>query len=140
MDTKSLVELYKLPEGHKDGELWTRILDLDSARNIELDWHSSQTFQRFLDALDIGQPQKSSDVSGRPQSVKKDSLSKNADEDKIGPSEAMLAGRPERPDSQRSQGVETILSAEALKILSELPDLSFMSSTRSFIYPNGERP
>jgi len=114
MDTKSLVELYKLPEGHKDGELWTRILDLDSARNIELDWHSSQTFQRFLDALDIGQPQKSSDVSGRPQSVKK-----------------------ERPDGQRSQGVETILSAEALKISSELPDLSFMSSTRSFI---GERP
>lgn len=93
----------------------TDILDLESAAEKIHDWHSTHTFELFLDALDINQvvnpPKKST-----PQTT-------NCQEEKM-------------ITKEKNKTIETILSAEALKILSELPDLRHMSATRSFMYPN----
>lgn len=91
------------------------LLDLESAVGKIHDWHSTHTFELFLDALDINQdvnpPKKPNSKNPNPQDEKMISKEKN-------------------------KTIETILSAEALKILSELPDLRHMSATRSFMYPD----
>lgn len=99
----------------KDGtSIPTDILDLEAAAEKKHDWHSTHTFQVFLDALDINQ------VINIPK--KSNSENTSIQEEKVIPIE-------------KNKMVETILSAEALKILSELPDLRHMSATRSFMYP-----
>lgn len=100
---------------------WRKILDLDSAAKLEIDWYSTKTFEVFLDALDINQP-----TTIRPKQSSKEILKENSPCKEAGPVEKK---------EPKNLGEETILSAEALKILSELPDLSHMSSTRSFMFP-----
>lgn len=108
----------------EDTVQWRKILDLESAAKTELDWYSTKTFEAFLDALDINQPT----TNIRSKQASKEVLKEvEATQTKI--PETEKRSKPE------SSGIETILSAEALKILSELPDLSYMSSTRSFMFP-----
>lgn len=99
-----------------------KILDLESAAESELDWYATKTFEAFLDALDVNQPTNMRSKQPSKEVLKEDtSRSENLE--------------PEKPMRPESSGIETILSAEALKILSELPDLSYMSSARSFMFP-----
>lgn len=123
---------------------WKQMINLDSANPpTEQDWYSTRTFELFLDALDIDQPvilvnkdncqskvpstNQATHVSNRPTENCKefDNTLENKSREEIAP--------------KQRYADETILSAEALKILSELPDLSYMSATRSFICPKAKR-
>ena len=136
------IEEFKLPEGDEVSSHWKSMLDLESAAKREFDWYSTRTFELFLDALDINQPpviledknhrRPKPEVKGedlKPTLSTKETSNANQSKNEV-------KGQPERGHHQ----VETILSAEALKILSELPDLSHMSSTRSLIFPGERRP
>lgn len=115
----------------KDVQLWHEILEPEKLYDKDLDWHSSKTFELFLEALDINQkPVDERHFTKRTSNVIKhepNQVTTKANGTNKG-DECCRASR---------QGLdETILSAEALKILSDLPDLSQMSATRSFIFPN----
>lgn len=118
---------------------WRRILDLNSAAKTETDWYSTRTFQLFLDALDINQPVISDDKSNRIDSNNKSKSGSSKIETKSEEQSNRETIEEQRATRDKYHSAETILSAEALKILSELPDLSHMSSTRTFIFPNGNR-
>lgn len=111
-------------EFDRDTEQWRKILDLETAAKRELDWYSTKTFEAFLDALDINQPS----INHRAKQASKEVL-------QIADAPQAENHDTEKQIKQGNSGTETILSAEALKILSELPDLSYMSSTRSFMFP-----
>lgn len=128
---QSLIERYKLTDEDEDTKNWKCLLDFESPVQVESDWYSMQTFQVFLDALDINQPS----TLGRDNSAScNKSIPKCTEEDDKSKTRAI------DDDSKKKQSndieFETILSAEALKILSELPDLSHMSHTRSFMFPD----
>lgn len=126
---------------------WKKMLDLGETRKSNVDWYSTKTFEAFLDALDINQPTPLHDKSKRGST--KSTLDKNLvipiekiaiPDDKIHDSHTS----PEKPKEEikkekKTFGVETILSAEALKILSELPNLSHMPGTRSFMFPRSNK-
>lgn len=133
---------------------WCKLIDLDTVIESELDWHSTRTFELFLDALDVNQnvikDDKKKKKSNPKNDIKTDANSKASpptDEtrDKIvtNNSTRQNGSKEQKIPSPGAikknvdiyQGVETILSAEALKVLSELPDLSHMATTRSFIFP-----
>lgn len=141
MDAKEDSSLIRCNLVDKDEELvqWRRILDLKSAAKMETDWYSTRTFQLFLDALDIDQPVISEDKSNNLGSSIKTKPEKSKIETELEERLNREAAEEQRATREKYQGAETILSAEALKILSELPDLSHMSSTRTFIFPNGNR-
>lgn len=127
-----------LLDGDDEFVQWRRILDLNSAANIQTDWYSTRTFQHFLDALDINQPVSSEDKSNRLNSTNKTKIGSGKIKTELEENIDSVTIKEECATAiSRYQGVETILSAEALKILSELPDLSHMSATRTFIFPNG---
>lgn len=142
-----------LKDEDEDLSNWKRIIELEKPSSADLDWYSTRTFEVFLDALDIGQPSINSSAKSTTDTCTKSSnqnllpskktITNDADKININ-SEDM--GKNQVVDtstktnrSSRTQAAETILSAEALKILSELPDLSHISSTRSFIFPNFAR-
>lgn len=150
-----LTEKYKVKKEDDDSKNWVSLLDFESPIKVESDWYSTQTFQVFLDALDINQPTCSksgklpisngsssaigpSDTTTTPppQTINNDKHDKQQvmsrqDKDKM----ANRIKHHDKPRHQQQNNFETILSAEALKILSDLPDLSHMSATRSFIFP-----
>lgn len=148
----SLTDKYKIKSDDEDSKNWVRLLDFESPIKVESDWYSTQTFQVFLDALDINQPTSSSTsdgknpisngtttVGGTLDKTTKPPFS-SATNDKQTPTQDKQGQNkvPVKQDKTRYQqqnNFETILSAEALKILSDLPDLSHMSATRSFIFP-----
>lgn len=139
---ESLLERYNIiSDEDKDSQNWRRILDLESPIKLESDWYSTKTFQVFLDALDINQPaslDRSRNVSKESITVKntpKKEQTRAANETLTGDNELSKC-KKHSTTKQKCKNVETILSAEALKILSELPDLSHMSATRSFMFPN----
>lgn len=136
-DTSS--DNFNLVDDNGEPTSWRRMLDLESAAKMETDWYATKTFQIFLDALDINQP-----VIPEDKNIKS-SINTKA-KPACGDIESTLAdvsdrehGGSKSATKDKYQGAETILSAEALKILSELPDLSHMSSTRSFIFPTGNK-
>lgn len=117
---------------------WQNILDLESALKIKPDWYSTKTFEVFLDALDIHKPVIVDDKKNRYKSSIRD-IPNGESEIKSEPNSTLDVSPKEDKPNQQYKNVETILSAEALKILSELPDLSQMSVTRSFIFPNKKK-
>lgn len=125
MADNSLTNKHVLPNSDEDSRQWNKILDLKSASEMKPDWYSTKTFEVFLDALDINQP---------PIIESKKIILKSNDNNNS--REAKCKGDNSSPKEPQN---ETILSAEALKILSELPDLTHMSTTRSFIFPNRKR-
>lgn len=141
MDLKENPSFHKCNLDDNDEELvrWRRILDLNSAAKTETDWYSTRTFQLFLDALDINQPVISDDKSNRIDSNNKSKSGSSKIETKSEEQSNRETIEEQRATRDKYHSAETILSAEALKILSELPDLSHMSSTRTFIFPNGNR-
>lgn len=141
MDLKENPSFHKCNLVDNDEELvrWRRILDLNSAAKTETDWYSTRTFQLFLDALDINQPVISDDKSNRIDSNNKSKSGSSKIETKSEEQSNRETIEEQRATRDKYHSAETILSAEALKILSELPDLSHMSSTRTFIFPNGNR-
>lgn len=128
-----MVERYKLNDDSDVHKNWKRLLDFESPIKVESDWYSTNTFQLFLDALDINQPQEHSTPSRDGQ----DSGQHQQANNKRSPKSGEAIPSPSSGKQPREDNVETILSAEALKILSELPDLSHISATRSFILPRG---
>jgi len=119
----SLLDRFKLDETNEKSRHWSALLDLKSSVATESDWYSTKTFQVFLDALDINAPPTIGDATKyREKKIERNQTVHQSDEslDK---------------KSNNHGNIETILSAEALKILSELPNLSHMSSSRSFIFP-----
>lgn len=137
MDSKENPSLNKcnLIDNNEELVRWRQILDLNSAAKTETDWYSTRTFQLFLDALDINQPVISDDKSNRIDKSKSGSSKIETTEEESNRDTI----EEQRATRDKYHSAETILSAEALKILSELPDLSHMSSTRTFIFPNGNR-
>lgn len=136
-----LLDKYKLTSDDEETLSWKSVLELDSQTKASSDWYSTKTFQVFLDALDINSP---------VYLVDKDKYSKSKDGEQkhrqnLNPNESTESKPPKKKEAEPVKNdqktcnnhMETILSAEALKILSELPDLSHMSVTRSFIFPNG---
>lgn len=150
-----LASYLMLDDKDEDLSNWKRMIELEKPESSELDWYSTRTFEIFLDALDIGHPttnpvSKSTTNASTSSPVNKSSLSENAPADKDRVTSILSTVTAEdgskKSDVDTSGGTdkrlhaaETILSAEALKILSELPDLTHMSSTRSFIFPNSAR-
>lgn len=152
--SSSLADKYKFPEGHEQSEHIVKMLDLNYAANTVLDWRSTKTFEAFLDALDINQrsaghhpPNESlkldTSTTTTTGQTKKDKC--NPAIDKISETQvavdaiaAAICNNPTKTSRPQNNTFheETILSAEALEILSELPDLSYMSVSRSFIKPN----
>lgn len=141
----SLTDRYKLPaDADADSKSWTCLLDLTSPVKVESDWYTTQTFQVFLDALDINQPTSlgrdttiapaaaTTTISNTANGSNLVSQSNPVTNDKMSPAKDKTS---KQTGQQRSSNFETILSAEALKILSELPDISHMSVTRSFMFP-----
>lgn len=142
----SLTERYKLIGEDEASKNWTSLLDFESPVQVESDWYSTKTFQMFLDALDINPP----------TTLGRDGSNSNLNDARATVSAAKPGMAPWRSandknsasssktefkgvQSQSNSNLETILSAEALKILSELPDLSHMSASRSFIFPNDSK-
>lgn len=144
-DKGSLLDKYKIEindKTDKDIINWHKMLDLKQDNESNVDWYSTETFQIFLDALDINQApisDKSSSKVKHETSASKSSSTLSLNEKKLSANN----NKDNKPDmatnsntiERRNFSDETILSAEALKILSELPDLSHMSSSRSFIFP-----
>lgn len=152
--TCSLTDKYKIKSDDEDSKDWARLLDFESPIKVESDWYSTQTFQMFLDALDINQPTTSTSDGKKPISngtgsvgggtldKTKKPATRNESNDKQPPvqnkqerDKMPSAVKHDKTKYQQQNNFETILSAEALKILSDLPDLSHMSATRSFIFP-----
>lgn len=137
-ESSSLTERYKLPaDADADSKSWACLLDLTSPVEVESDWYTTQTFQVFLDALDINQPTSlGRDTSTAPATTTAISSTvtktNSVTNDKTSPPKEKTN---KQTGQQRNNNFETILSAEALKILSELPDISHMSVTRSFMFP-----
>lgn len=144
----SLTERYKLPtDADDDSKNWASLLDFNSPVEVESDWYTTRTFQVFLDALDINQPTSLnrgrreggasiSNINNSTTPTTGTKLTSDPDLYQSSPSSTNDKIPIEAENKQRNNHFETILSAEALKILSELPDLSHMSVTRSFIFPN----
>lgn len=136
MDEKSITEnRYEIPSlagDEKSSEILKKILDLESSANSIPDWHSTHTFQVFLDSLDIGHKTVSTKSHVEINSDGLDNHSEKAIKDD---SQNNTADHQSPSNPPKPSGPETILSAEALKILSELPELSHMTSTRSFMFP-----
>lgn len=141
----SLLANYELNIDDADAIHWRKILDLESASEIEPDWYSTRTFEIFLDALDINQPPViAEDKNNRTKSSPNGSSEQVSSKCKVQQQQENATQNDNENHRtlchEKSPYVdETILSAEALKILSELPDLSHMSTTRSFIFPNGKK-
>lgn len=153
-ELKSLAERYKLTSTDADSTNWASLLDFKSPVQVESDWYSTQTFQVFLDALDINYPTSlgrdssipntalaGNTATASPSKTDADSGSQNDKKNNTSPSSTSSSNRLNSSKNttqpaQQDGKFETILSAEALKILSELPDLSHMSVTRSFVFPN----
>lgn len=146
----SLTEKYKIKKDDDDSKNWARLLDFESPIKVESDWYSTQTFQVFLDALDMNQPTTSnnarnqitngsSSAIGTPDNKPPQPTINNDKQPVKDKQEHDKATNTIKHDDKRKHqqpnNFETILSAEALKILSDLPDLSHMSATRSFIFP-----
>lgn len=112
-------------------KLLQSILDLKTDTNKELDWYSTRTFEVFLDALDFDQPNNTADDKSKATNKKKSETQIDIETETTAPVNTMK--------NNKYNSVETILSAEALKILSELPDLSHMSASRSFIFPHEKK-
>lgn len=125
----------------KDPDLiqWRQVVDLDSATKLEPDWYSTKTFEAFLDALDINQPTTSLDNGSSSRLLNKSASSTRNETNSSSSDGSETKLRPAKKHEGSHSYGETILSAEALKILSELPDLSQMSATRSFIFPNQQQ-
>lgn len=154
----NITQKYSLDEEEKTDPAtkeWCKLIDLDTVIKSELDWHSTRTFELFLDALDVNQSVTQQGDNNNKSKPKTDSrqqtitneLTSTAYESK---QDKNVTDSKDQNESEKTipsaiknvdtyQGVETILSAEALKILSELPDLSHMSSTRSFIFPTNRQ-
>lgn len=98
------------------------VLDLESTPEPVPDWHSTHTFQVFLDALDINKKATSAEDKGSSLQVN----IKTSD-----------TYKDEKSDKRPDDATGIILSVEALKILTELPDLSHMTA-RSFMFPNSK--
>lgn len=134
----SLIEKYKITDGDEDSKNWVRMLDFETSIKTEADWYSTKTFQVFLDALDINQPanlERNRDINKES----KPKIPKSTPEPQEDRKRSEIGNKQTKTSSSQqkvSHHVETILSAEALKILSELPDLSHMSGTRSFMFPS----
>lgn len=136
---------------------WKKMLVEDGMSNSDIDWYSTKTFQSFLDALDVDKPcnlfnhdkkdniHKSSGINQRLTNISADdgsgksNLSFRLTTKSISNEDYKEPKKQAVNKKERTIGDETILSAEALKILSELPDLSHMSATRSFIFPSSNR-
>lgn len=146
----SLIQQYKVDvENDPKFREWDQLLDLKSPISAEADWYSTRTFEMFLDALDINQPErlqtpvkiKSKGFSTEGNLAKKSDDKRNtttqsrSDKDHL----SCNINANDKNNQRQTDIAETILSAEALQILSELPDLTYMSSTRSFIFPQGNR-
>lgn len=134
-DKNPLTNKYQLDDEDPDLIQWRQVVDLDSAAKLEHDWYSTQTYEAFLDALDINQPSVNRDKSESAKSLNKNISPLRTDTGSLNSDCKSPKLVPERKQQLDSPTAETILSAEALKILSELPDLSQMSATRSFIFP-----
>lgn len=137
----SLSDKYKFDHDDESLKNWSKVLELGPKTDIQADWYSLRTFEVFLDAIDINQPVLSDDRRSRSRSSIKensDATSSNGkpDSDKLNNSTSLDEANREL---RQNNNVETILSAEALKILSELPDLSHISATRTFIFPNSKK-
>lgn len=141
---------YSLREQDKEDPAtkeWCKLIDLDAVIEPELDWHSTRTFELFLNALDVNQivikEDKKSNAKTDIRQTKrachnngvKDEIVIDTASQNVSSENQNISSSGTVKNTDTYQGVETILSAEALKILSELPDLSHMSTTRSFIFP-----
>jgi hypothetical protein len=148
----SLMEKYKIKNENEDSKNWARLLDFESPIKVESDWYSTQTFQVFLDALDINQPVNTGaginptsngsnsnlGTNDKTHTTLETTLNNNNDKQSPVANRDQDQNKITENDKQQQNNknnFETILSAEALKILSDLPDLSHMSATRSFIFP-----
>lgn len=133
---ESLTERYKLTDQDDDSKNWVSLLDFETPVKVESDWYSTQTFQVFLDALDISQPTTLGRETSNSNLSSATTSKSSSDDSKQKANDKKPTTSGETRSQKQSNNFETILSAEALKILSELPDLSHMSATRSFIFPS----
>lgn len=143
--SKELSQLFDIPAGNKDSLCWKQTLSFKSPISTESDWYSTKTFQIFLDSLDINQQPLRDSKSRESLDKQNGSTNTSPKQGAIGAAATNANNKSTKEQSQtarqktpkKSSTIETILSAEALKILSELPDLSHMSATNSFIFPKG---
>lgn len=153
---KSLSDKYAPKVDEANGQFgkdlidWKKMLEAqETATKTEFDWYSTETFQIFLDALDIGSKPVSknhviNDKSPKLQISSSSSTSALRDENENFKKKGFELETDQDETTttnptKRNLSDGTILSAEALKILSELPDLSYMTSSRSFIFPNNSK-
>lgn len=153
-DMDSLLDKYKYEPNMGQQDIDDKIkvigqmLDLRASTEAVPDWHSTRAFQIFLEALDVGESRIS--LTGDHKSPKLPAKSSRTDTSNHESASNDIANKCHESSSYQKQQTavedspakksqnnndETILSAEALKILSELPDLSHMSFTRSFVFP-----
>lgn len=131
-----LVEKYEVLALDDKTHLFRKCFNFDEAAKIRLDWHSTQIFSKFMDALDIDKPRGSKERSDNNISKSKQTFKEHS---QINNSKAQIASTNDKQVYAKNNQLisqeihksdkpkeETILSAEALKILSELPDLSYM--------------
>lgn len=129
--SESLIELYKLDEEEdEDAGHWRRLLDLEPPV-----WQSTKTFQMFRDALDLN-----SSSSPKVTNATKQPSSGESSEKGVRPTttKQTSVATKKKPIQTTSFANETILSAEALKILADLPDLSHMS--KRSLWRNSDKP
>lgn len=134
----------KVTSSKKNVDIIERMLERDSQLDSNIDWYETKTFAAFLKALDSTRqvinfdkkPNENNALRVNQTDSRKSEPAAKSISSNCTPEHQIASPSANRMKASKSQGMETILSAEALKILSELPDLSHMSATRSFIFPD----
>lgn len=115
----------------RQSEMLKEILNLKSYDDAIPDWHSTHTFQVFLETLDVNHQKSRVKAS-------KESLDSHVIQGIQDDTRNNIASEQTSPSMPKSKTAETILSAQALKIMSEQPNLSQMTGSRSFIFPSAK--
>lgn len=145
---------YSLFMDQESMDFWNSIRNLDEAPSLKIDWHTTHTFHLLLHSLNLNPNHTETEEELAREELRiqnhssslKEADRKSLDSEIDGRVSSLAIKDPQIDDSkqctdatntQRHQPIETetILSAEALKILSELPNVSFMSHQKSFFFP-----
>lgn len=129
-----LIEKYSSNIDDDKKKMYKDLFTLDESQDTNLVWHETHTCKEFMNVLadfnsDDGRKDNntSKSTTSKATEVLKESVQSKKDiSSKI---KTLEISKPSNNEQ------ETILSAEALKILSELPDMLPMQS-KSFMFPN----